>query len=150
MTQTTNHALTEARQLRAELYAKLVAAEGAVSSPAAMSGWADRLLAALTDLEHSFAAHITAVEAPDGLLAEIVAAAPRLTAAADQLRREHVELKAALVEQAGAVTAAGSSPDRVDQVRRALLELLGAFSRHRQCGSDLVYEAYAVDIGGQG
>jgi len=38
----------------------------------------------------------------------------------------------------------------VDAQRDRLLALLGSLVRHRQRGADLVYEAYAVDIGGTG
>jgi len=32
--------------------------------------------------------------------------------------------------------------------REAINQLLALLARHRQRGSDLIYEAYAVDIGG--
>ena len=38
----------------------------------------------------------------------------------------------------------------VEAMRDRLLALLGTLARHRQRGADLVYEAYAVDIGGTG
>ena len=34
-----------------------------------------------------------------------------------------------------------------DDCRRHVTALMGDIARHRQAGSDLVYEAYAVDIG---
>jgi hypothetical protein len=37
----------------------------------------------------------------------------------------------------------------VDAVRDLGMALLASLVRHRQRGSDLVYEAYAVDIGGE-
>ena len=38
--------------------------------------------------------------------------------------------------------------DAVEAVRVAAVDVLGAISRHRQKGADLVWEAYSVDIGG--
>jgi hypothetical protein len=35
-----------------------------------------------------------------------------------------------------------------ERLRSVLTSLLVALARHRQRGADLVYEAYAVDIGG--
>ena len=40
--------------------------------------------------------------------------------------------------------------DAVDAHREACIRLLGRLVRHRQRTSDLIYEAYAVDIGGSG
>ena len=34
--------------------------------------------------------------------------------------------------------------------REELTTLIGRLVRHRQAGGDLVYEAYSVDLGGQG
>ena len=39
-------------------------------------------------------------------------------------------------------------PEWVERLRSVLTSLLVALARHRQRGADLVYEAYAVDIGG--
>jgi hypothetical protein len=33
------------------------------------------------------------------------------------------------------------------EIRRAVTDLVGSIARHRQAGSDLVFEAYEVDIG---
>ena len=38
----------------------------------------------------------------------------------------------------------------MDAHREACIRLLGRLVRHRQRTSDLIYEAYAVDIGGSG
>ena len=38
----------------------------------------------------------------------------------------------------------------VEAHREACIRLLGRLVRHRQRTSDLIYEAYAVDIGGSG
>jgi hypothetical protein len=40
--------------------------------------------------------------------------------------------------------------DAVEAHREACIRLLGRLVRHRQRTSDLIYEAYAVDIGGSG
>ena len=40
--------------------------------------------------------------------------------------------------------------DAVEAHREACIRLLGRLVRHRQRRSDLIYEAYAVDIGGSG
>ena len=40
--------------------------------------------------------------------------------------------------------------EAVEAHREACIQLLGRLVRHRQRTSDLIYEAYAVDIGGSG
>jgi len=40
--------------------------------------------------------------------------------------------------------------EAIDPVRDDLQRLLGRIVRHRQHGADLVWEAYAVDIGSAG
>ena len=44
------------------------------------------------------------------------------------------------------LAAPGAAP--AEQVRDDVTRLLGRLVRHRQRGSDLLYEAWAVDIGG--
>jgi hypothetical protein len=90
--------------------------------------------------------HADDVERSEGLLIEILDAAPRLAGRIQTIKTEHVELLQRcddLIETTRA--SAAKSPDPT-LVRRRVLNLLGHLTRHRQHGADLVYEAYNVDI----
>ncbi|HET6907737.1 MAG TPA: hypothetical protein VFH54_00230, partial [Mycobacteriales bacterium] len=86
-------------------------------------------------------------EGPNGLYAGILATSPRLSAAVDHLDQEHAQISD-LVDDLLARTLTPGSSD-VDKVRRLGTALLGRLVSHRQRGSDLVYEAYEVDVGGE-
>ena len=84
-------------------------------------------------------------EGPDGLYAELLDHAPRLARQVQVLIREHAAIAAPCP-----ASSAGSTPDvRVEDLRTWASDLLRELSRHRQRGADLVYEAYATDIGGE-
>jgi hypothetical protein len=87
--------------------------------------------------------HIVVTEDKDGLLADILEAAPRLANLIDHARSDHRRLRAQLdaVLLSLPVDTAG-----IARVRAEVTGLLGALVRHRQTGADLVYEAYQVDI----
>src|SRR5207245_8552437 len=106
--------------------------------------WAAEVVTRLTRLQEAFAQHVVATEAPDGLFAEIIAHAPRLSRRVEQLRSEHTaigELVAAAMAKA-----TSSEESEVARLREDILDLLGRISRHRHLGPEPGYEAYTVDI----
>jgi hypothetical protein len=135
--------LERARVRRHALREAMEAMEHAIGRPVASEDWARVVEVALGDLEEAIRAHIEEVEAPDGLLAEMLEVAPRLSALVDTIRDEH----------RGLIESLGQTRQLLDlepfdglAVRRRAVSLLGYLARHRQHGSDLVYEAYLVDI----
>ncbi len=66
-----------------------------------------------------------------------------------RLRDEHVVISDALSEELRAARdlAQNGGVDDALTVRDCLTDLIARISRHRQAGADLVYEAYAVDVG---
>jgi hypothetical protein len=135
--------LDKARVRRHALREAMQGLEHAVGRPVASQGWSRVVEPALDDLEEAIRAHIEEVEAPDGLLAEMLEVVPRLSALIDTIRDEH----RALLESVGqARQLLDSEPFDGLAVRRRAVSLLGYLARHRQHGSDLVYEAYMVDI----
>jgi hypothetical protein len=71
-----------------------------------------------------------------------------LAGAVARLTRDHARIKKDiddLVTRAGGPNAAND----VDQVRELATGLLARLLRHRQHGSDLIFEAYETDIGGE-
>ncbi|HEY4607046.1 MAG TPA: hypothetical protein VIH55_05305, partial [Acidimicrobiia bacterium] len=104
--------------------------------------------AGLARVDEALRAHIDEVAGPDGLLAEILEVAPRLAGEARELDQEHETLDDAMERANLSIATARRRPEPTSNaaVRRRVTTLLGRLTRHRQHGSDLVYEAYNVDI----
>jgi hypothetical protein len=122
--------------------------EEAIARPAGQDAgkWSTETAARCQTLIEAFRYHVEQSEGPEGLLPEIVGRAPRLAHAVDEVKYEHQSL---LVEMDRLHVAAGGGPHvDVEAVRREALSLLQALAAHRQRGSDLIYEAYLVDVEG--
>jgi len=139
----TSAAYQEALTRRREMEERLTALDRAAASAPAAPDWAAEVSRCLIALHQALAHHVLAVEASDGLLSEIVQTAPRLSNAVQGMRDDHGRLVASIERL---LIEVGESPAAV--VREAVTELLHAMMLHRQRGSDLVYEAFARDIGG--
>lgn len=137
-------ALRAAADKRLELKDAVSRVETAAASASVEPGWRARLISRLEELYEALEAHVTEVEAPGGLLAELADIAPRLMGRIEGTKAEHPVLCRQAKEAIDGVTA--GSP--VDAARAQVLELLLAVARHRQQGADLVYEGYEVDLGG--
>ena len=139
--------LSRAQDRRRLLAEEMTHLEKIVAGPASAEDWLDRVEIGLSDLRQALDAHITEVEGPDGLLAEIVELAPRLSAQTDELREDHMEILGAWLRTEATVRAArGNGEDLRALIRRRVVNLIGRLTLHRQAGSDLVFEAYNVDI----
>lgn len=139
-----SEALGAARERRVELKHAMSELELAAAGAAGDPAWIEALGDALGSMRLAFDAHVAEVDAPDGLLAELVAQAPRLSSRVNKLSEEHSSLSAEI----DACLAMLDAPDP-HMIRGEVLDLLVALARHRHFGADLVYEAYNVDIGGQ-
>lgn len=143
--------LAEARQRRMDIHDALVAAEEALSGPAAgrEGEWAREVIDALAHLRETIEVHIEVTERPGGLYDEILHNAPRLAGAVQRLRDEHPLLRDTTSE---AITRLRTTPIgttwSLEEARDDIQRLFGKIVRHRQLGSDLVWEAYNLDIGG--
>jgi hypothetical protein len=136
--------LDRAREQRTGLRVALGDVEQALSAPAPRREveWRGDLGVALDALSNALESHIASTEAADGLLAEIMSAAPRLAHRIDRVRADHERLRSDLGASRGAV----ETGEDVDVIRDRVIALLADLVRHRQLGSDLVYDAYNVDI----
>lgn len=143
-----NPRLAMAKTRRRGLREAMAALETVVAGPSSRQGWLREVEASLVDLRKALDAHIEEVEGPDGLLAEIMESTPRLASDVEILRQEHRELVTALI-RAEEISQAVEIDPAYDplRLRRAVTTLLGRLTLHRQRGSDLVFEAYNVDIG---
>jgi hypothetical protein len=109
--------------------------------------WAHQVAPAVVRIREAFAVHISVTEGRSGLFEQIRSDAPRLVPALGRLHREHKDIAAELASAAEELDTAGEGS--VEQVRERLTTVLAGLSRHRQRGSDLLYEAYQVDLGGE-
>lgn len=143
--------LERVRAQRAELGEAMAALDDALSNPIGLGGvWRGRVRAALTELAHDMRDHMTLTEAPDGLYADLRERAPRLSREVDTQVTEHAELLAEIDRLLAERDEGITSREAVHAHREAATVLLGRLARHRQRASDLVFEAYDVDLGGSG
>jgi hypothetical protein len=142
--------LDELRRRRAELLESMRAVEQALAAPAPgrQAHWAERVHVALIELAADFREHINITESPTGLYSELLTTASRLHGAVARLTREHALIKDQ-IDDLIAGASASNAPENVDTVREHATALLARLLRHRQRGSDLVFEAYQADIGGE-
>jgi hypothetical protein len=149
----TAEAIESVRVRRAGLKSALSGLEIAIAAPAPgrVDEWTAGVREALGVLEEVWTRHIIETEAPGAFLDEVVEAAPRLAKPAQRLRGEHDEILSVILDVQAQLQAPEAEPDAdewANRMRSVLTSLLVALARHRQRGADLVYEAYAVDIGG--
>ena len=134
----------EVRARRERLRAELINLEQVLSGPAAdAEGWVAQVRTAAVAMAETLREHVEETEGPDGMLAQVATDAPWLEGRLLQLREEHGQL----VADADALIARCDRPGvTAQQLRDEALHLLQQVSRHRQQGTDLLYDAYLVDI----
>ncbi len=142
-----------ARARRAQLLAAINSLERALAVPARDPTWATRVEAGIDRLAEAFDAHVVATEGADGMYAEILRHAPRLSFAVNRLIVEHADAHASIAALGKlAADLSGSVPEAsaelIERIREDGTHLLASLVRHRQRGADLVFEAYEHDIGG--
>lgn len=109
--------------------------------------WRDELGTAVDVLDDVVAAHIAATEQPGGFFEELVRESQgRLSAAVRRLGREHERSTVMLDDLRAAIDAKGDPA----QLRQAADELYAQLEAHRHRGSDLLWQAYGAEIGGDG
>jgi hypothetical protein len=106
----------------------------------------DQLRRLLDPLREAFAAHRAATEGDEGIYAEMVDHAPRLARTVDDLVAEHRAIDSAMATLARWADEVSAD---AEILRRRATDVLNELTLHRQHDSDLVYEAYATDIGGE-
>jgi len=145
----TNTELDALRKRRAELRDSMGAVERALAAAATGRAvvWGERVHDALQEMADDWREHVVVTEGPGGLHESILTGALRLANAVRALADEH-EFIATDIAEAIAATQAPVGEDDVEPIREQATGLLGRLVRHRQRGADLIYEAYATDIGG--
>jgi len=150
--------LDELRRHRAELLESINALEQALAAPVpgGQIRWVQGVSEALLELSGDFHDHVELTEGPAGLYRRVISTSPRLIHQVDRLTQDHAKLIGLISElltmvggAAGTFARGESMVAALDEVRERGTILIGALVRHRQRGSDLMYEGYSVDIGGQ-
>lgn len=140
------------RHQRSDLRTVVVRLEEALAAPAPgrPREWAGRVHERLVDVAAAFERHIAVTEGPEGLFDAVLRADPRLANAVSGLGTDHTDIRQSIADVLVMVRelARADGDEGTAAVRETALDLLHRLSRHRQRGADLVYEAYAVDIGG--
>lgn len=147
----TDQAMLEALRLRrGELRESMGALERAMAAPAeaGRSRWGQRVHVALVELSGDVREHIEITEGPDGLYRDVLKTSPRLSGAVNRLVSEHGLINSHVDDLLARLQTPEGAQD-VDTVRDLGTALISVLLRHRQRGSDLVFEAYEVDIGGR-
>lgn len=114
--------------------------------PDGEASWRAHVAGLLNPLRVAFAAHRAVTEGESGLYAELIQEAPRLAQEVSGLVAEHATLDGAMARLEG--IAATIEAD-AEAIRQEVLSVLNGLARHRQRDSDLVYDAYTIDIGGE-
>jgi hypothetical protein len=122
--------------------------EEAMARPAGLDAgsWSTEVAERYRNLIEAFRYHVQQSEGPEGLLPEIVATAPRLAHAVERVKEEHRTLLVDMDRLHAAAITGGLSD--IEAMRQEALDLLQELAAHRQRGSDLIYEAYLVDVEG--
>lgn len=142
--------LGRARERREALAEAADALDDAVARPSGdEQAWKESVAAAIGQIDRALDAHIVEVEGDDGLYREIMARTPRLAHQIEVLQREHVALRSDL-DTVRTLMAGPSGQEQIDEVREHAVRLLADISRHRHRGSDLIYDSYDFEIGGEG
>ncbi len=146
-----NAPLDELRRRRAELRQSMGALEFAIAAPVRddPARWADEVAHAMRALESDFRDHLDVTEGAKGLYQDLRSTAPRLSRRITRLADEHQELSRLIAEVDELIAAAPAEPAKIPDLRRTATRMLSRLAKHRQRGSDLVWDAYAFDVGGE-
>jgi hypothetical protein len=117
--------------------------------PGREEAWMVRVDECLRDLRDRIRDHIDSTEGADGIHLEVITAQPRLAnqvrrlVADHEVLRDRIDACCAMAERG----IADPDPALVKAVRDDATHVVALLQRHRQRSSDLIYEAYATDIG---
>lgn len=137
----------EVQERRRRLRTALDQVERALAVAAGASDeWQRNVTDALERLRTTWDDHIAKTEADDGFFSQILRDEPRLEAAVNRLQLEHDEMATRTEKLLARCQESALDAEEVEMLRTEVLDLLGQASRHRQHGSDLIYEAYQVDV----
>jgi len=143
--------LETAADIRADLHRAMIEAEDAIAAaaPGRFAEWTEAVLKALVHVHTAFHSHIEIAEGDEGVYEEVLEREPRLRDAVAKMKNEHPEVLGMIHEPYNRLRLrAADEYIPAEEIRDAVMKVLGKITRHRQRGADLVWEAYFVDLGG--
>jgi len=124
----------------------VVESHAGAAGPSRPDEWRDDLLFALDELATSLHDQFSRSASDDGLLARVAQDAPRLTSAIEELRDRHSGLLEEVDDLRQTLADLTRTVD-VAAVRGRIGEMTGELRELRAWETDLVYDAYAFDLG---
>jgi hypothetical protein len=118
------------------------------AAPGREQEWLTGVREALTSLQDALGIQEDNTAPEDSLLSEVAREAPRLLRRVDELRRRYRAIFDDLTDISRELDATATA-DTIDvtDIRQSLERLAGELRYQRARETDLVYEAYAVDLG---
>jgi hypothetical protein len=120
----------------------------AAASPNRIGAWNDRVYDALVALQETLSESRRSADAEGSLLSEVAIEAPRLFDRVERLRAQYADLQRHVESLRSELVRhpSGGASD-ISDIRQRLGWLLAAVADVQAKESDLIYEAFAVDIG---
>lgn len=120
--------------------------QAGAAGPARPNEWRDDLLAVLDDLASSLHDQYERSASAEGLLSRVVEEAPHLQSSVNELRKRQSSLVAEIDDLRRSLADLTRTPD-VDAVRSRVADMTAEIRELRAWETDIVYDAYAVDLG---
>lgn len=143
-------AVQASRADRSRMLKALDALEAALAAGSVrdQSAWSRRVMAALSVLEKTMASQTKELDSDQGLLAGILDQAPRFERQVGHLRDQFTDL----VRQVESLhkqfhDSNHQDPHEVSEIRQRIAWIITAIRHFQACESDLLQEAFTVDIG---
>jgi hypothetical protein len=102
------------------------------------------LSAAVATLAEHWETHVRSTESVDGIIAQIVTDAPRLSTTASRLQGDHAVITGQIRKAQELLAAVDVD---LPAVRAQLDTAIEGIERHRRSGNTLIHDAYNLDIG---
>jgi hypothetical protein len=136
---------------RTELVDVATALVRAVSRPATREGeWLADVHKAVLRVQDELDAHRAMTRRPGGRYAELLGIDPRLGSSVARLVSEQDELVETVARIIRAIERAEPTSAAIGPIRERVRRMSRVLVRHAHRSDDLVYEAYDVDLGGEG
>lgn len=137
------------RRERSDMLRAMARLERALAraEPGRREGWIRDTRVALDELRQAMRTHCLVASAEDGLLEEIRLESPQLLPRIEELEDRYRELDSLARHLQETLDSARAQRASAAWIRIRLRELLSGLRQHQALESDLIYEAFAVDIG---
>jgi hypothetical protein len=110
--------------------------------------WPDDLHPTVSELLDAWRTHSAATESPGGILRQVEEDAPRLANMVQRMEADHRRVEALLAGAVETMRRTAKGPEVAFSVPSDLRTAAELINRHRRLGSELLYRAYQVDLGG--